>query len=161
MTNAKTTASNPKLERVAIMQCPIADRKLHSAKLNSIVQNVVNFSPANRLYIATKRKITTERKNKIHAKKSKRPNSAASMICSVSMQVPKMRRITISKMSRANQRTASSMKAVMRWYFGKVVKSVDCGTITSALVLDIKHKLNLLKLNIFVQTVVKSISLSK
>ena len=41
------------------------------------------------------------------------------------------------------------------------MKNVDRGTITSALVLDIKHKLNLLKLNIFVQTVVKSISLSK
>ena len=47
-------------------------------------------------------------------KKSKRLNSAPSMICSVSMQVPKMRRMTIRKMSRANQRTASSMRAVMR-----------------------------------------------
>ena len=61
-----------------------------------------------------KKKENFERKNKIHLKKSERPNSAPSMICSVSMQVPKMRRMTIRKMSRANQRTASSMRAVMR-----------------------------------------------
>ena len=114
VTNAKTTASNLKLERIAIMQCSIADKKTAFREAEFDCPECGKLFTSKSALNRHKKKENSERKNKIHLKKSERPNSAPSMICSVSMQVPKMRTMSISKMSRANQRTASSMRALMR-----------------------------------------------